>query len=88
MPRKVVLFDVIERISRRRGVGIVYISHRMEEIFKISDRITLLRDGQYRGTLETADTDEDEVTQLMIGRSLDLSRNHVASRDWARSPWR
>ncbi|MGG7643423.1 sugar ABC transporter ATP-binding protein [Rhodovulum sp. YNF3179] len=71
---KVVLFDVIADL-KSRGVGIVYISHRMEEIFKITDRISVLRDGQYRGTLETAKTDEDEVTQLMIGRSLDLSRN-------------
>ncbi len=72
---KVVLFDVIADL-RSRGVGIIYISHRMEEIFKITDRISVLRDGQYRGTLETAATNEDEVTQLMIGRSLDLSRNH------------
>ncbi|WP_306005307.1 sugar ABC transporter ATP-binding protein [Aquicoccus porphyridii] len=71
---KVVLFDVIADLQSR-GVGIVYISHRMEEIFKITDRISVLRDGQYRGTLNTAETDEDEVTQLMIGRSLDLSRN-------------
>jgi ribose transport system ATP-binding protein len=71
---KVVLFDVIADL-RARGVGIIYISHRMEEIFKITDRISVLRDGQYRGTLETAATNEDEVTQLMIGRSLDLSRN-------------
>jgi ribose transport system ATP-binding protein len=47
----------------------------MEEIFKVTDRISVLRDGQYRGTLETVNTDEDEITQLMIGRSLDLSRN-------------
>ncbi len=71
---KVVLFDVIADL-RSRGVGIIYISHRMEEIFKITDRISVLRDGQYRGTLQTAATNEDEVTQLMIGRSLDLSRN-------------
>jgi ribose transport system ATP-binding protein len=71
---KVVLFDVIEDL-KAEGVGIIYISHRMEEIFKITDRISVLRDGQYRGTLETASTTEDEVTQLMIGRSLDLSRN-------------
>ena len=71
---KVVLFDVIAEL-KARGVGIIYISHRMEEIFKITDRISVLRDGQYRGTLETAQTNEDEVTQLMIGRSLDLSRN-------------
>jgi ABC-type sugar transport system ATPase subunit len=71
---KVVLFDVIADL-RSRGVGIIYISHRMEEIFKITDRISVLRDGQYRGTLDTAATNDDEVTQLMIGRSLDLSRN-------------
>src|SRR6056297_256981 len=73
---KVVLFEVIEDL-KADGVGIVYISHRMEEIFRITDRISVLRDGQYRGTLKTAKTDEDEVTQLMIGRSLDLSRNET-----------
>ncbi|SLN34053.1 Ribose import ATP-binding protein RbsA [Roseivivax jejudonensis] len=71
---KVVLFDVIADL-KAQGVGIIYISHRMEEIFRITDRISVLRDGQYRGTLDTAETDEDEVTQLMIGRALDLSRN-------------
>ncbi|KAA9010233.1 sugar ABC transporter ATP-binding protein [Histidinibacterium aquaticum] len=71
---KVVLFDVIADL-KSQGVGIIYISHRMEEIFKITDRISVLRDGQYRGTLNTAETNEDEVTQLMIGRTLDLSRN-------------
>ena len=71
---KVVLFDVIKDL-KARGVGIVYISHRMEEIFHISDRISVLRDGAYRGTLNTAQTNDDEITQLMIGRSLDLSRN-------------
>ncbi|MCK5502738.1 MAG: sugar ABC transporter ATP-binding protein [Tritonibacter mobilis] len=71
---KVVLFDVIADLQRE-GVGIIYISHRMEEIFKITDRITVLRDGQYQGTVETADTNEGAVTQMMIGRKLDLSRN-------------
>ncbi|MEQ9811754.1 MAG: sugar ABC transporter ATP-binding protein [Azospirillaceae bacterium] len=71
---KVVLFDVIADL-KAAGVGIVYISHRMEEIFKITDRITVLRDGQYRGTIETASTDEEAVTHMMIGRALDLSRN-------------
>ncbi|WP_150523140.1 sugar ABC transporter ATP-binding protein [Roseibium sediminis] len=73
---KVVLFDVISDLQAH-GVGIIYISHRMEEIFKITDRISVLRDGQYRGTLKTAETNEDEVTQLMIGRKLDLSRNET-----------
>ncbi|MGY6706063.1 sugar ABC transporter ATP-binding protein [Roseinatronobacter sp.] len=74
---KVVLFDIINDL-KSQGVGIVYISHRMDEIFTLSDRITVLRDGAYRGTLTTANTDEDEVTRLMIGRSLDLSRNEAA----------
>jgi len=69
---KVVLFDIINDL-RDRGVGVVYISHRMDEIFTISDRISVLRDGSYRGSLVTADTNEDEVTRLMIGRSLDLT---------------
>ncbi len=73
---KVVLFDVIADL-KAAGVGIIYISHRMEEIFRITDRISVLRDGQYRGTLKTAETDEDAVTQLMIGRKLDLSRNET-----------
>jgi ABC-type sugar transport system ATPase subunit len=72
---KVVLFDVIEDLQAQ-GVGIIYISHRMEEIFRMTDRISVLRDGEYRGTLNTAETNEDEITQMMIGRSLDLSRNH------------
>lgn len=70
---KVVLFDVIADL-KAQGVGIIYISHRMEEIFKITDRISVLRDGSYRGTVNTVDTNEGEVTQLMIGRKLDFSR--------------
>ncbi|MEC3860287.1 sugar ABC transporter ATP-binding protein [Mesobacterium sp. TK19101] len=71
---KVVLFDVIADL-KASGVGIIYISHRMEEIFKITDRISILRDGQYQGTVSTADTTEEAVTQMMIGRKLDLTRN-------------
>lgn len=71
---KVVLFDVIADLQSQ-GVGIIYISHRMEEIFRITDRISVLRDGSYRGTVNTAETNEESVTQLMIGRKLDLSRN-------------
>lgn len=71
---KVVLFEVIADLQSQ-GVGIAYISHRMEEIFKITDRISVLRDGQYQGTVNTAEADEEGVTQMMIGRKLDLSRN-------------
>ncbi|WP_052341058.1 sugar ABC transporter ATP-binding protein [Salinarimonas rosea] len=76
---KVVLFDVI-RSLQDENVGIVYISHRMDEIFTLSDRITVLRDGAVRGTLETARTNEDEVTRLMIGRALE-PRSHARARE-------
>jgi ABC-type sugar transport system ATPase subunit len=70
---KRVLFDVISDLQAN-DVGVVYISHRMEEIFKITDRISVLRDGQYQGSVATKDTDEEGVTQMMIGRKLDLTR--------------
>ena len=73
---KVVLFEVISDLQAQ-GVGIAYISHRMEEIFKITDRISVLRDGQYQGTVNTRDTNEEGVTHMMIGRKLDLSRNET-----------
>jgi ribose transport system ATP-binding protein len=64
------LFQTIRGL-KARGVGIVYISHKMDEIFDITDRITVLRDGQVQGTVDTADTDLNEVTRMMIGRTLD-----------------
>jgi len=73
---KLVLFDVIDDL-KKQGVGIVYISHRMEEIFKITDKVSVLRDGQYQGSLNTADTDEESITQMMIGRKLDLTRSPI-----------
>ena len=60
------LFDLIDRL-RAGGKGIIYISHRMEEIFQISDRITVLRNGQYIATKPTAKTDHGELVKLMIG---------------------
>ena len=64
-----VLFKVV-RSLREKGVSIVYISHRMEEIFELCDRITILRDGQYIGTREIAKTDMTEVVKMMIGREI------------------
>ena len=66
---KEVLFAIIASL-KAQDVGIVYISHRMDEIFEISDRVSVLRDGEIRGTVETASTTEDDITQMMIGRSL------------------
>ena len=63
------LFEVINSL-RKKGVSIVYISHRMEEIFELCDRITVLRDGEYVGTENIAEIDLDHVVQMMIGRTI------------------
>ena len=63
------LFLFIERL-KKTGVGIIYISHRMDELKRITDRITVMRDGQYVETLETAKTDIPEVVRLMVGRTI------------------
>lgn len=64
-----VLFQVANSL-REKGVSIVYISHRMEEIFELCDRITILRDGSYIGTKRIADTDMNDVVKMMIGREI------------------
>ena len=64
------LFDVVRRL-KRRGVGIVYISHRLDEIFAIADRVTVLRDGAYVGSRDVADTNVGELVQMMVGRRLE-----------------
>ena len=64
-----ILFEVINSL-RAKGVSIVYISHRMEEIFELCDRITILRDGQYIDTKYIKDITMDDVVQMMIGREI------------------
>ncbi|WP_127497588.1 sugar ABC transporter ATP-binding protein [Paenibacillus glycanilyticus] len=63
------LFDVIEAL-KKDGVSIVYISHRMEEIFEICDRITVMRDGRTVDTKPIPETNFDEVVRKMVGREL------------------
>jgi len=62
-----VLFKIIEEL-KQKGVSMIYISHRMDEIKQISDRVTVLRDGEFVGTRDTKDVDIDEIIQMMIGR--------------------
>ncbi len=69
------LFDTIRHL-RSKGVGIIYISHRMDELFKISDRITVMRDGQWVSTMKIGETNLDNVISLMVGRKID--GNHPA----------
>ena len=64
------LFEIIRRL-RARGITIVYVSHRLEEVFAIADRITVLRDGRYQGTYATVETTIPQIIAAMIGRPLD-----------------
>ena len=64
------LFTIV-RALRDKGVGIIYISHKMDELKQIADRVTVLRDGASIGTVEAADTPISEIISMMVGRSLD-----------------
>lgn len=63
------LLDII-RTLRERGVGIVYISHRLDEVFRIADRITVMKDGSSVATVERQSVGIDDVIRMMVGRSL------------------
>ncbi len=64
------LFEIVRGL-RDRGITILYVSHRLEEVFAIADRISVIRDGHYQGTHRTAETSIPEIIQAMIGRPLD-----------------
>lgn len=61
------LFKIMNEL-RAKGIGMIYISHRMDEIGRISDRITVMRDGEYVGTLVTKESSRDELVRMMVGR--------------------
>ena len=63
------MFNVVE-LLKSKGVSIIYISHRLEEIFRLSDRIEVIRDGQYIDTLTTKEATVDQLIRLMIGREM------------------
>ncbi|MFQ1021952.1 galactose/methyl galactoside ABC transporter ATP-binding protein MglA [Avibacterium paragallinarum] len=63
------LFKIIEKL-KNRGCGIIYISHKMDEIFKICDEITILRDGKWINTVAVKDTTMDDIVAMMVGREL------------------
>lgn len=70
------LFEQVELLKQKQ-VAIVYISHRMEEIFKIADRVTVLRDGQYIGTKNICDIDMQKLISMMVGRGISQERMDV-----------
>lgn len=70
------LFGIIEQL-RQRGVSIIYISHRLEEVYRLSDRLTVLRDGKNEVVLEHEEIDPRKVIQYMIGKVVDESAGSI-----------
>ena len=70
------LYSVIEQL-RKRGVTILYISHKMDEVFRLADRITVLRDGQFVQTLDRAEATPRSIAHLMVGRDLEPARQRA-----------
>lgn len=66
------LFETILKLKRNL-ITVIYVSHRLEEIFKIADRATILRDGAYINTLEVANTSREEIISNMVGRNVNLT---------------
>ncbi|MBI4663817.1 MAG: sugar ABC transporter ATP-binding protein [Verrucomicrobia bacterium] len=69
------LFQVITQL-KQQGVGIIYISHRLEEIFQIADRVTVLKDGLAQGTFSVAQTNPNDLVSRMVGREVALHQRH------------
>lgn len=67
-----ILFDLILRL-KRSGVAIIYVSHRLKELYRIGDTITVLRDGRHITTMPIAQTDENKLIRLMVGREVEKS---------------
>jgi len=74
------LFELVDRL-KARGVTLIYVSHRLDEIFRLCDRVTVLRDGQHIATRDVGDLTADRIVQLMIGRSIaDYFPEHLGGR--------
>ena len=67
LPEVEELFKIM-RDLQQKGIGMIYISHRMDEINRISDRVTVMRDGEYVDTVNTADVTKDDIVKMMVGR--------------------
>ena len=69
------LFDIVRRFKKQNKT-VIFISHRLEEVFELGDRITVLKDGSLVGTLNIADTNEEELIKMMVGRELNMIFPH------------
>ena len=72
---------LFERIAelRREGIGVVFVTHRLEEVFRVADRVTVMRDGATLGTWIASDLDRKRLVELMVGRPLDQEFPKVAA---------
>lgn len=73
------LFSTITKL-KADGVGIIYISHRLSELFAVADRVTVMRDGRYIGTRDTEDVGKDELISMMVGRQMREYYKHTRNR--------
>ncbi len=69
------LFRIIDSL-RKKNVGIIYISHRMEEVFQLADRVSVLRDGQFIGCVKVAEASREQLINMMVGRELEGGYPH------------
>ncbi|MGC3943731.1 MAG: sugar ABC transporter ATP-binding protein [Chryseolinea sp.] len=73
------LFDIIIRL-KKKGTSIIYISHRLAEIFEIADRVSVLKDGEFKGTFERSKLSREELIQRMVGREIQQVQRDVRDR--------
>nr|MBC7244806.1 sugar ABC transporter ATP-binding protein [Chloroflexota bacterium] len=69
------LFQLIERL-RERGITVMYVSHQLGEVLRLGDRISVLRDGTYVGTVTRSEATEEKLVHMMVGRAVDLYKNY------------
>lgn len=74
-----VLFEIITRL-KKRGTSVIYISHRLAEIFLIADRVSVLKDGEFRGTYQRAELSRADLIQRMVGRDIEPLQRATANR--------
>ena len=63
------LYSIIEKL-KKQNIAILFISHKLDEVFEVSDRVTVLKDGEYVGCKEIHELDENRLVQMMVGRSV------------------
>lgn len=71
------LYNIIDKL-KKQGISIIFISHKLKELFKVSDRFTVLRDGKFVGSYDAVDMTEPKLIQLMVGRSVTYEKNQAA----------